>query len=173
MSSRLSMRIMLGSCFVVIWSPYCLAQGDRETEQKPAVTFQIGTDTNVSKALLKSPDGKLTIKAKTFDKVQLVEVEGNKPVGEAFPHRPLSRMYKPETRWAFSPDGKRVAVSLSGDIRSGGDSAAHIRVWEVATGQLVAEATPFRYNSLGYVRAMVFSDDGKKILVRCDAISGK
>ena len=173
MSTSLSVRVIFGGCFVLLSSPYCLAQGDRETEKKPAVAFQIGTDTNIPEALLKSPDGKLTIEAKTFDKVQLVEVEGNKPVGEAFAHRPLSRMHKQETRWAFSPDGKRVAVSLSGDIRSGGDSAAHIRVWEVATGQLVAEATPFRYNSLGYVRAMAFSDDGKKILVRCDAISGK
>lgn len=105
--------------------------------------------------------------------MQLIEVAGNKPVGEPFSHRPLSRMYNQEQRWAFSPDCKLVAISLSGEIPTGGDSAADIRVWDIATGKLVAEATPFRHNQLGYVRAMAFSDDSKKILIRCDSISGK
>lgn len=173
MPSSLMLRVALVGCLLVRSSQPCLAQAEREPEKSSTLTFQIGTGTKVPDALLKSPDGKLTIEAKTFDKVQLIEAVGNKPLGKPFPHSPLSRMHNREQRWAFSPDGKLIAISLSGEIPTGGDSAAHIRVWDIATGKLMAEATPFRHNQLGYVRAMAFSDDSKKILIRCDSISGK
>ncbi len=54
---------------------------------------------------------------------------------------------------------------------------ANVRAQHNQNGQInvtsLPDATPFRYNNLGYVRQMAFSQDSKTLLVRCEAISGK
>jgi WD40 repeat protein len=66
---------------------------------------------------------------------------------------------------AFSPDGKHVATA---------DKVARIKVWEVATGKSVAEMeAPIMYtwdpvqrlHSIGGIRALAFSPDGKTLAV--------
>lgn len=148
-------------------------QNDREFEKNPLVPFDVGRGVKVPDPLRTSPDGKLTVESPEWARFQLVDTTTNKPVGDVLEHRPLTRPRSREHRWAFSPDGKLVAIAISADTRGGNDTAAHIRVWDIATGKLVAEATPFRYNHLGYVRALAFSSDSRRVLVRCDPISGK
>ena len=148
------------------------AEDDRLAEKQPAVGFRIGEHTEVPQALTSSPDGKWTIAAKGTQ-AQLIATDGKRVVGQPWVHRDIGRTRQLQVVWTFSPDGKFVATALSGDTRGGGDTAANIRVWSLETSQLVAEATPFRYNNLGYVRRMAFSQDSKTVLERCDAISGK
>ena len=148
------------------------AADDRLAEKHPAVAFRIGEHTEVPQALTSSPDGKWTIAVKG-NQAQLIATDGKRAVGQPWVHRDIGRTRRLQVVWAFSPDGKFVATALSGDTRGGGDTAANIRVWSLETRQLAAEVTPFRYNNLGYVRQMAFSQDSKTLLVRCEAISGK
>jgi WD40 repeat protein len=81
--------------------------------------------------------------------------------GEKTPHGFGSMLYTAE----FSPDGKYIATA---------DKVAKVFVWEVATGKKVAEVeAPIMYtwdpvqrlHSIGGIRALAFSPDGKTLAV--------
>jgi hypothetical protein len=72
--------------------------------------------------------------------------------------------------WAFSPDGRRLATASSEG--NGEDTVGEVRVWDVATGTLLAVATDARYE-LGRVHTVAFSEDGRAVLIHCEDISGK
>jgi WD40 repeat protein len=118
-----------------------------------------------------SPDGKLTLMIDGLS-AQLIEVATGKVVGGPLVHRSL-RKDSGITTWAFSPDGRKVAIG-TGDPRGKalGDSAGEVRVWEVATGKLLHSIHPAQ-GDIGYVRAIAFSPDGKHVLVDCLELSGK
>jgi WD40 repeat protein len=118
-----------------------------------------------------SPDGKLTLQLDGL-KAHVVETATGRAVCSALEHRKL-RTDSRITAFAFSPDGKRVAVG-TGDPSGikGSDTAGEVRVWDIATGRLLASICPAR-GDIGYVNAIAFSADGKTILVDCLELSGK
>jgi hypothetical protein len=100
---------------------------------------------------------------------QIVEAGSGRPVAPPLRHslrRPGMRI----DTWAFSPDGRRLATASSQG--RGADTVGEVRVWEVATGKLLAAATDARYD-LGRVHAVAFAADGEAVLIRCEAMSGK
>src|SRR5262245_60961285 len=117
-----------------------------------------------------SPDGKVNVAVNALS-VQLLDAVTNKPLGPSLVHRALRKDSR-ITAWAFSPDGKRLAVG-TGDPRGKamGDSVGEVRIWDVATGQLLDSIHPARGN-IGYVHAVAFSPDGKAVLVDCLELSG-
>jgi hypothetical protein len=72
--------------------------------------------------------------------------------------------------WAFSADGRLlVTASSEGEDE---DTVGEVRVWEVATGKLLAVATDARFD-LGRVQAVAFAPGGRAVIVYCDEMSGK
>lgn len=134
------------------------------------LTFRV-RQKNLTPGLQKSPDGKLTVRHDGL-KAHVVEAATGKAVCAALEHRPL-RSDSLITAFAFSPDGKRVAIG-TGDPngRKKGDSAGEVRVWDIATGKLLASICPAR-GDIGYVNAIAFSADGRTILIDCLELSGK
>jgi hypothetical protein len=67
--------------------------------------------------------------------------------------------------WAFSPDGRLVAIG-SRFIEGNKDktNVGYIRVWDTATGALVAE-NPGR---TGSIRRLAFTKDGRRVLLEAD-----
>lgn len=118
-----------------------------------------------------SPDGKLTVMIEGLS-ARLIDAASGKPVALPLVHRAL-RADSRITAWAFSLDGKRLAVG-TGDARgkARGDSAGEVRVWDVATGKLLDSIHP-AHGDIGYVHVIAFSADGKSILVDCLELSGK
>lgn len=113
-----------------------------------------------------SPDGKLVASvaddmvAKVWDASgKLVhELKGH---AEKTPHHFSSMLYT----LAFSPDGKHLAT---------GDKVGHVVVWETETGKKAAELdAPVMYtwdvkqrlHSIGGIRSLAFSPDGKQLAV--------
>lgn len=123
--------------------------------------------------LSKSPDGKLTIVISDHAKAQLVEVAGMQPFGEPFEILRVNRTRNVSEQWAFSPDGRYVAIAQSASNIGGEDTESNIGIWEIASGKLIAKATPTTYNHLGKVREMAFSADSETVVVYCQDISGK
>jgi WD40 repeat protein len=111
---------------------------------------------DVTKALQKSPDGKLSVEFQDYGrKVFLTDVATGKPLGQ-----PLQRRDVKFHLWAFSHDG-RLVVAGGQDGQTGWQDG-HICVWNVATRDLVAE----RFMGPEGVLGVSFSEDGQKILVR-------
>jgi hypothetical protein len=72
--------------------------------------------------------------------------------------------------WAFGLGGRLLATASSaGD---GEDTVGEVRVWEAATGKLLAVATDAEFD-LGRVHTVAFSPDGKVVVIHCEEISGK
>jgi WD40 repeat protein len=141
-------------------------------EERPGaggLTFKLRQE-RLTPGLQKTPDGQLTVRYVGL-KAQIIDTASGKEVGPPLEHRALRKDSR-ITAFAFSPDGKLVAVG-TGDPRGKamGDSAGEVRVWEVATGKLVASINPAR-GDIGYVHAIAFSGDGKTILVDCLELSG-
>jgi hypothetical protein len=68
--------------------------------------------------------------------------------------------------WAFSPDGKLVALGSKYDERRRVDNTriGRIRVWDTATGTLVAEMP----GQTGPIRRLAFTKDGRCVLFEAD-----
>jgi hypothetical protein len=77
------------------------------------------------------------------------------------------------TCWDFSRDGTCVAIG-AGDLdgKRAGDSAGEVKVFEIATGKLLAQIDDSK-GDVGYVNSVRFSADGSHVEVNCEEISGK
>ncbi|MFO0940312.1 MAG: SHD1 domain-containing protein [Pirellulales bacterium] len=120
-----------------------------------------------------SPDGKLTIAILDHAKACVVDAADMAYIGQPFDILPANRTRNVSEQWAFSPDGRYVAISQSASNAGGEDTEGNIGVWEVTTGKLIAKATPTTHNHLGAVLQMAFSTDGRTVVVHCKEISGK
>ena len=112
--------------------------------------------------LLKSPDGKLTVQGKGTGVAQIVDAKTGKPAGPRLRHEEDFKVIC----WAFSRDGKLVATGAGRESEDRKDyyNNGEIRVWEIATGKLVAE----RRDNIGMVRDLAFTADGKVVRFRAD-----
>lgn len=77
------------------------------------------------------------------------------------------------THWDFSRDGTRVAVGAGDPSGRGRDSAGEVKVFDIASGKLLAQINDTRGANVGYVYSVQFTDDGTEVHVFCDEISGK
>jgi WD40 repeat protein len=117
--------------------------------------------------VVSSPDGKLVASVADDMVCRLWAADTSKQVGELrghaerTPHGFGSMLYAV----AFSADGKHLAT---------GDKVSKVKVWEVATGKEVAQVeAPVMYtwdpvqrlHSIGGVRSLAFSPDGKTLAV--------
>jgi hypothetical protein len=135
----------------------------------PLVRFRVRHARNGIPGPRISPDGKVTVQLLGQLQARLVEVGSGNPVGPVLRHsrrREAMRIHD----WAFSPDGRLVATASSEG--EGEDTVGEVRVWEVATGRLVAVATDVRLD-LGRVHAIAFSEDSRVVLIHCEQMSGK
>ena len=114
-----------------------------------------------------SPDGKRAVKLLGPLEAQVVDVTTGRGVGPVLKHTGTREGMGINT-WAFSPDGKLLAVGF-GEKADPNDTAGGVCVWEVATGKCLGSPG----EDLGWVHGVSFSADGKRVSVRCRDISGK
>jgi hypothetical protein len=142
---------------------------DRTAPAGPAPRFIIRHSQNGPAGALATPDGRLTLKVTGALKARLVVAQSGKTVGPELRHsrrRDGMRLHA----WAFSPDGRLLATASSEG--EGEDTVGEVRVWEVASGKLLATATDGSYE-LGRVHTVAFSEDGADVVIHCQDISGK
>jgi hypothetical protein len=134
---------------------------------RPNLRFRSGWGWELKKTLERSPDGRLALRVAWLrpTTARLWDREAGKWVGERLLHEPEEGWMATEiTCWAFSPDSSLVATG-SGFAKKTFDgpiSTGQIKVWDTATGKLVAECK----DPLGYVEALAFSKDGKTVLYK-------
>lgn len=144
-------------------------------DTKTYVVFSISTKrpaNGMPTRLQQSPDGKLTVVVSDHTKAQLIEVDGKQPFGEPLELPRVNRNRNVSEQWAFSPNGRYVAISQSGSNVGGEDTEGKIYVWEIATGKRIASATTATHD-LGRVREMAFSEDSQTVVVFSQELSGK
>jgi WD40 repeat protein len=135
----------------------------------PTVEFYSGQK-DIKERALNSPDGKRTIHRDGTAVARVIDIKTGKPAGPELRH---SKDYK-VLCWAFSPDGKRV-VTGAGRMHMSDkglfDNEGEIRVWDLATGKLLAE----HKKNIGSVRQVVFTDDSQDVRYKADRheLSGK
>jgi WD40 repeat protein len=114
-----------------------------------------------------SPDGKLVASVADDMACKLWDVAGGKLVRELRGHREL-------TPHNFGSMLYAVAFSADGTLLATGDKVGHVVVWDVATGkELASVEAPIMYtwdkvqrlHSIGGVRSLAFSPDGKLLAV--------
>jgi len=114
-----------------------------------------------------SPDGKLVASVADDMVCRLWDAETGEQVREVSDHKPRTPHNYPSMLYAvaFSPDGKHLAT---------GDKVGHVAVWETATGKKVTTLeAPVMYtwdprarrHSIGGIRSLCFSPDGKHLAV--------
>ena len=144
--------------------------GAEDRKGDNGITFRL-RQTGFAAGPRMTPDGRFALKVEGL-RAQVIDGVSGRTVGPALDHRPL-RADSQITAYAFSGDGKLVAVGTgdpTGRLRS--DTAGEVRVWEIATGKLLASINP-AMGDIGYVNAVAFAADGKTILVDCHELSGK
>jgi WD40 repeat protein len=116
-----------------------------------------------------TPDGRLTVKVVDDLTARVVDTASGNPVGPELRHGRRRDRMRINT-WAFSADGRLLATASS-QSADGIDTVGEVRVWDVATGKLLAVATDAHY-ALGWVHTIAFADN-RTLLIGCDDISGK
>src|SRR5262245_10168254 len=117
----------------------------------------------------KSPNGKLSVQVDGLSLQLYDRMTGKQVRVLRHPDRPRKGVMV-VSHWAFSPDGKLIAVGV-GDGKSKGDpvdTAGYVHVWEVATGKLVASSG----RDIGRVTGLKFLDDNTLQVYSYD-VSGK
>jgi hypothetical protein len=115
-----------------------------------------------TEGLQQCPGAKVKLKVAGQD-AQLYHGAAMKPLGPKLRHN-VDRTGAAISCWAFSPDGKLLATGASYTNHKGDrESLGQIRIWEVATGRLVACK-----DNLGEVQGVAFRNDGKTLLFRAD-----
>jgi WD40 repeat protein len=114
-----------------------------------------------------SPDGKLVASVADDMVCRMWEVESGKLVHELHGH-------KEKTPHNFGSMLHAVTFSLDGKLLATGDKVAHVVVWDVASGKELGSCdAPIMYtwdvrqrlHSIGGVRSLAFSPDGKELAV--------
>jgi WD40 repeat protein len=135
--------------------------------EKRAQIRSVNAHTKWIRRVVVSPDGK-TVASVADDMVcRLWDVDSGKLVRELRGHKEQTPHHFPSMLYAcaFSRDGKYLAS---------GDKVGHVVVWEVATGkELASLETPVMYtwdptqrrHSIGGIRSLAFSPDGKLLAV--------
>jgi len=119
------------------------------------------------RGVVASPDEKLVASVADDMVCRLWDPASGKPIRELRGHKPQTPQHYPSMLYActFSPDGKLLAT---------GDKVGHVVVWEAATGKQVATLeSPENYtwdprqrrHSIGGIRSLAFSPDGKLLAV--------
>jgi WD40 repeat protein len=114
-----------------------------------------------------SPDGKIVASVADDMVCRLWDAAGGQPLRELRGHKEKTPHHFPSMLYAvaFSPDGKHLAT---------GDKVGHVVIWEVATGkQVTTLEAPVMYtwdpvqrvHSIGGIRSLAFSADGKQLAV--------
>ena len=114
-----------------------------------------------------SPDGKLIASVADDMVCRLWDAGSGEKIREFTGHKPLTPNNYPSMLYAvaFSPDGKHLAT---------GDKTGHVAIWETATGKKINTLeTPVMYtwdprarrHSIGGIRSLAFSPDGKQLAV--------
>jgi WD40 repeat protein len=134
---------------------------------KPALIRSLESHTKWIRNVVVSPDGKLVASVADDMVCKVHETATGKLVHELRGHMDrtptgfLSMLYA----CAFSPDGKTLAT---------GDKVGHIELWDVATGKSIGTLeSPGMYtwdgrqriHSIGGIRTVAFSPDGKQLAV--------
>ena len=112
-----------------------------------------------------SPDGKIVASVADDMACKLWDTSNGKLIHDLRGHQPLTPTHYPSMLYAvtFSADGKLLATA---------DKVGHIVVWDVATGkELASVEAPTMYtwdktqrlHSIGGVRSLAFSPDGKQL----------
>ncbi|GAB2443104.1 hypothetical protein GCM10027187_01900 [Streptosporangium sandarakinum] len=104
-----------------------------------------------------SPDGELAAIGRYRGGITVMDTATWKPLGEV---RARKDGHDPEIM-AFSPDGTRLAVGLSGEL-AGRPNEYRVQVWDWKAGRLLWSA------DLGEVSALTFSPDGARLAIASD-----
>jgi WD40 repeat protein len=127
----------------------------------------VGAHTKWVRKVIASPDGKLVASVADDMVCKVWDAASGKVVHELRGHKELTPQNFTSMLYAvaFSADGKYLAT---------GDKVAHVVVWDVETGkELAACEAPVMYtwdpvqrlHSIGGVRSLAFSPDGKQLAV--------
>jgi hypothetical protein len=123
---------------------------------------------DTSRGLREYPGGKLKLEVHGAA-VRLCDAGTGEAVTPLLKHRQTDRPGGWKiTCWAFSPDGKLLVTGVGYHGRSEGrgqrgESLGEVRVWDVATGKLLAERTT------GFVHAVAFLADSKTLIFAAEA----
>jgi WD40 repeat protein len=135
--------------------------------EKPQPVRSLEAHTKWIRQVVASPNGKLVASVADDMACKVHDTATGKPVHELRGHKERTPTHFPSTLQgcAFSADGKLLAT---------GDKVGHVVVWDVATGKPVTTMeSPGMYtwdgrqriHSIGGIRALAFSPDGKHLAV--------
>ena len=116
----------------------------------------------------KSPDGELIVRVEGLSVLLYDRKTGKQVCTLRHPDRPRKGLME-VSHWAFSPDGKLLAVGVGDEKYKGtDDTAGGVYVWKVATGKLVKTYD----RDIGRVTELKFLDNSTLLIYSFD-ISGK
>jgi WD40 repeat protein len=135
--------------------------------EKRAQIRSVNAHTKWIRRVVASPEGKMVASVADDMVCRLWDVDSGKLVRELRGHKEQTPHHFPSMLYAcaFSSDGKYLAT---------GDKVGHVVVWDVAAGkELATLETPVMYtwdpaqrrHSIGGIRSLAFSPDGKLLAV--------
>ncbi len=112
------------------------------------------------------PGGKVKLEVDGLT-ARLIDAESGKPFGPPLRHS-VDREGARINCWAFSADGKRLAIGAGyyQRSRSATESMGQLRVWDTSTGALLAT---YGYTRLGCIRGVAFHKDSQTVLFQADS----